>query len=81
VGARLPGEGDEIVHHRDGAPLEHRAVAAGREATGATLRYIGLTDDGTLDLLEPRRAARTTDQILGVTAMSNALGTITPCGS
>jgi cysteine desulfurase/selenocysteine lyase len=46
--------------------------------TGAVLRYIPLTDEGTLDLsgLDSLLTERT--KILAVTGMSNALGTVTP---
>ncbi len=48
------------------------------KVTGATLRYVPLTDDGVLDLsaLEDVLTERT--KVFGVTGMSNALGTITP---
>jgi len=71
-------EGDEILitemeHHSNIVPWQ--MVAA---ATGATLRYIGLTDDGSLDLSNLGELLNDRTKILGVTAMSNALGTITP---
>ncbi|HYJ61227.1 MAG TPA: aminotransferase class V-fold PLP-dependent enzyme, partial [Actinomycetota bacterium] len=70
-------EGDEIVltemeHHSNIVPWQLAA-----QATGATLRYIGLTDEGTLDLpadLGSLFTERT--RVLAVTAVSNALGTI-----
>jgi cysteine desulfurase/selenocysteine lyase len=72
------GEGDEILitemeHHSNIVPWQMVA-----EATGATLRYIGLTDDGLLDLSNLGELLNERTKILGVTAMSNALGTITP---
>jgi cysteine desulfurase / selenocysteine lyase len=71
-------EGDEILitemeHHSNIVPWQMTA-----EATGATLRYIGLTDDGLLDLSNLGTLLNERTKILGVTAMSNALGTITP---
>jgi cysteine desulfurase / selenocysteine lyase len=71
-------EGDEILitemeHHSNIVPWQMTA-----EATGATLRYIGLTDDGLLDLSNLGSLLNERTKILGVTAMSNALGTITP---
>ena len=77
-GRAFLGEGDEIVitemeHHSNIVPWQMVA-----EATGATLRYIGLTDDGLLDLSNLGELLNERTKILGVTAMSNALGTITP---
>jgi cysteine desulfurase / selenocysteine lyase len=70
--------GDEILitemeHHSNIVPWQMTA-----DATGATLRYIGLTDDGSLDLSNLGELLNERTRILGVTAMSNALGTITP---
>jgi cysteine desulfurase/selenocysteine lyase len=70
-------EGDEIVltemeHHSNIVPWQLAA-----QATGATLRYVGLTDEGTLDL--PRDLGELFGErtrLLAVTAVSNALGTI-----
>ena len=77
-GRAFLGEGDEIVitemeHHSNIVPWQMVA-----EATGATLRYIGLTDDGLLDLSNLGELLNERTKILGVTAMSNALWTITP---
>src|SRR5256886_4423581 len=71
-------EGDEILitemeHHSNIVPWQLVA-----QATGAKLRYIGLTDDGLLDLSNLGELLGDRTKILGVTAMSNALGTITP---
>jgi len=71
------GSGDVIVltemeHHSNIVPWQLAA-----NATGATLRYIGLTDDGRLDL--PANLGSLFDdrtKVLAVTAVSNALGTI-----
>jgi len=72
------GEGDEILitemeHHSNIVPWQLVA-----QQTGARLRYIGLTDDGSLDLSNLGELLNERTKILGVTAMSNALGTITP---
>ena len=72
------GPGDDILltemeHHSNIVPWQLAA-----QATGATLRYIGLTDDGSLDLSNLGELLNERTKILGVTAMSNALGTITP---
>ena len=71
-------EGDTIVltemeHHSNIVPWQLLA-----KATGAELRYIGLTDEGTLDLSNLDELLTTRTKILAITAMSNALGTITP---
>jgi cysteine desulfurase/selenocysteine lyase len=72
------GEGDEILitemeHHSNIVPWQLAATA-----TGATLRYIPLTDDGLLDLSELGSLLTDRTKLLSVTGMSNALGTITP---
>jgi cysteine desulfurase / selenocysteine lyase len=72
------GEGDEILitemeHHSNIVPWQLAA-----KATGATLRYIPLTDDGLLDLSELGSLLTERTKLLSVTGMSNALGTITP---
>jgi cysteine desulfurase/selenocysteine lyase len=72
------GEGDEILitemeHHSNIVPWQLAAAA-----TGATLRYIPLTDDGLLDLSELGSLLTERTKLLSVTGMSNALGTITP---
>ena len=72
------GPGDEILctemeHHSNIVPWQ-QAVGA----TGATLRYIGLTDDGMLDLSDLDSLLTERTKLLAVTGMSNALGTITP---
>jgi cysteine desulfurase/selenocysteine lyase len=70
-------EGDVVVlsqmeHHANIVPWHILAAERGIE-----LRWIPLTDDGQLDLtdLDPLLAGA---KLLGVTAMSNVLGTITP---
>ncbi|MFL5789879.1 MAG: cysteine desulfurase [Actinomycetota bacterium] len=77
-GRKFLTAGDEILltdmeHHSNIVPWQFTAAA-----TGATLRYIPLTDDGLLDLsgLDSLLTERT--KILAVTGMSNALGTFPP---
>ncbi len=77
-GRKFLKEGDEILltemeHHSNIVPWQLAA-----KATGAVLQYIGLTDDGLLDLsnLESLLTERT--KILCVTGMSNSLGTLNP---
>ena len=62
-----------MEHHSNIVPWQMTAAV-----TGATLRYIPLTDDGQLDLSELGSLLTERTKILGVTGMSNALGTITP---
>ena len=71
-------EGDEILitemeHHSNIVPWQMAAAA-----TGATLRYVPLTDDGMLDLSDLSSLLTERTKLLSVTGMSNALGTITP---
>jgi cysteine desulfurase/selenocysteine lyase len=70
--------GDEVLitemeHHSNIVPWQ--MVTA---ATGATLRYLPLTDDGRLDLTDLGSLLTERTKLLSVTGMSNALGTITP---
>jgi cysteine desulfurase / selenocysteine lyase len=70
--------GDEILlsemeHHSNIVPWQMTS-----RVTGATLRYIPLTDDGQLDLSELGSLLTERTKILSITGMSNALGTITP---
>jgi cysteine desulfurase/selenocysteine lyase len=72
------GEGDEILitemeHHSNIVPWQMAAAA-----TGATLRYLPLTDDGMLDLSDLGSLLTERTKLLSVTGMSNALGTLTP---
>jgi cysteine desulfurase/selenocysteine lyase len=71
-------EGDEVLitemeHHSNIVPWQMTAAV-----TGATLRYIPLTDDGLLDLSQLGALLTERTKIVSVTGMSNALGTITP---
>jgi cysteine desulfurase/selenocysteine lyase len=70
--------GDEVLitemeHHSNIVPWQ--MVTA---ATGATLRYVPLTDDGRLDLTDLESLLTERTKLFSVTGMSNALGTITP---
>ncbi len=77
-GRKFLHEGDEMLitdmeHHSNIVPWQMTAAV-----TGATLRYIPLTDDGQLDLSDLGSLLTERTKILSVTGMSNALGTITP---
>lgn len=70
--------GDEIVisimeHHSNLIPWQQLALKK-----GATLKYIGLTKEGELDMADA--AAKVTDRtkIVAVTHASNVMGTVTP---
>ena len=72
------GEGDEIVlslmeHHSNIVPWQ---LLANRK--GASLRYVGVTDDGELDLDHARALIGPRTKIVSLTHMSNVLGTINP---
>ncbi len=77
-GRKVLREGDEILltdmeHHSNIVPWQFAV-----RDTGATLRYIPLTDDGLLDLSELGSLLTERTKILGVTGMSNSLGTLPP---
>jgi cysteine desulfurase/selenocysteine lyase len=77
-GRKFLGPGDEVLltemeHHSNIVPWQFTA-----DATGATLRYIPLTDDGLLDLSDLGSLLTERTKILAVTGMSNALGTFPP---
>ncbi|HEX5428367.1 MAG TPA: cysteine desulfurase [Pedococcus sp.] len=72
------GEGDEVLvtemeHHANLVPWQEVA-----RRTGATLRWVGVTDEGRLDLssLEGLLSERT--KVFAFTHVSNVLGTINP---
>src|SRR3712207_164300 len=50
------------------------------ERTGATLRWLGLTDDGRLDLSDLTTVVNERTKLVAVTHQSNILGTINPLG-
>ncbi|GAB3057726.1 cysteine desulfurase [Virgibacillus ainsalahensis] len=71
-------EGDEVVitpmeHHSNIIPWQ-QAV----KATGATLKYIPLEDDGTITLDSVRETITTDTKIVAITHVSNVLGTVNP---
>ncbi|MGY1734622.1 cysteine desulfurase [Geodermatophilus sp. SYSU D00684] len=74
------GQGDEIVvtemeHHANLVPWQQLC-----ERTGATLRWLGLTDDGRLDLSDLDTVVNERTRLVAVTQQSNILGTINPLG-
>jgi cysteine desulfurase/selenocysteine lyase len=71
-------EGDEIVvtemeHHGNLVPWQQLC-----ERTGATLRWLGLTDDGRLDLSDLETVINPRTKLVAVTQQSNILGTVNP---
>ncbi|MGH2445151.1 MAG: cysteine desulfurase [Candidatus Limnocylindria bacterium] len=72
------GPGDLILstqmeHHANLVPWQQLATA-----TGATLEYVRLTDDGRLDLDDLRARLARGPRLLAFSHVSNALGTINP---
>ncbi|MEO6144058.1 MAG: SufS family cysteine desulfurase [Dermatophilaceae bacterium] len=72
------GDGDEIVitemeHHANLVPWQELA-----RRTGATLRWIGVTDDGRLDVGDLATVITDRTKIVAFTHVSNVLGTINP---
>ncbi|SEB07841.1 cysteine desulfurase / selenocysteine lyase [Thalassobacillus cyri] len=72
------GEGDEIVitpmeHHSNIIPWQQVA-----KASGATLKYIPLQADGTIDLKDVEETVTDNTKIVAVMHVSNVLGTINP---
>lgn len=70
--------GDEIVitqmeHHSNIIPWQQAA-----KATGATLKYIPLQEDGTISLDDVRNTVTNQTKIVAITHVSNVLGTINP---
>ncbi|MDH3732335.1 MAG: cysteine desulfurase [Gemmatimonadota bacterium] len=77
-GAANVGAGDEIVltkmeHHSNIVPWQLLA-----RRTGAVLRYVDVTPDGRLDLDDYARLLGPRTRLVGVTHVSNGLGTINP---
>lgn len=71
-------EGDEIVitymeHHSNLIPWQQVA-----KATGATLKYIPLQEDGTITLEDVENTITERTKIVAITHVSNVLGTINP---
>ena len=72
------GPADEIVvtmmeHHSNLVPWQQL-----RSWSGATLRVVGVSDDGTLDLSEMRAAITGKTKLVCCTHVSNVLGTVNP---
>jgi cysteine desulfurase / selenocysteine lyase len=72
------GPGDEIVvtemeHHANLVPWQELA-----RRTGATLRWLGVTDEGRLDLADLGSVVGERTRVLAFTHQSNVLGTVTP---
>ncbi|MGZ4744506.1 MAG: cysteine desulfurase [Oryzihumus sp.] len=79
VAARFAlGPGDEIVvtemeHHANLVPWQELA-----RRTGATLRWLGVTDEGRLDLADLDTVVTERTKVLAFTHVSNVLGTVNP---
>ena len=77
-GRRFLREGDEVLltdmeHHSNVVPWQLVA-----NATGAVLRYVPLTDDGTLELSDLDGLLTERTKVLAITGQSNVLGTLPP---
>ncbi len=71
-------EGDEIVitqmeHHSNLIPWQQVA-----KATGATLKYIPLQEDGSVDLADVEKTITENTKIVAIAHVSNVLGVINP---
>ncbi|SNR50901.1 cysteine desulfurase / selenocysteine lyase [Haloechinothrix alba] len=72
------GPGDEVVvtemeHHANLVPWQQVC-----RRTGATLRWLGVTDDGRLDLDDVPEVITERTKVVALTHQSNVLGTINP---
>jgi cysteine desulfurase/selenocysteine lyase len=72
------GEGDEVLitemeHHSNIVPWQLLT-----ERTGATLRWLGITDDGQLDLSDVDSLINERTKVVSLTWVSNMLGTVNP---
>ncbi|WP_396582629.1 cysteine desulfurase SufS [Bacillus sp. SG20033] len=70
--------GDEVVitymeHHANIIPWQQTV-----KATGATLKYIPLQEDGTISLEDVRETVTSNTKIVAVSHVSNVLGTVNP---
>jgi len=77
-GRKFLREGDEVLltemeHHSNIVPWQIVA-----QATGATLRYAPITDEGRLDMERFDALLTQRTKVVGVTGMSNVLGTMPP---
>ncbi len=75
------GEGDEIVlttmeHHSNLVPWQLLA-----QRTGATLRFVEITDEGLLDFTQLRDLLTEKTKLVAIGHVSNVLGTINPIQS
>jgi cysteine desulfurase / selenocysteine lyase len=71
-------EGDEILitqmeHHSNLIPWQQAA-----KKTGAILKYIPLSSDGTINLKDVKESITTNTKFVSITHVSNVLGTINP---
>lgn len=72
------GEGDEIVltpmeHHSNLIPWQQVA-----KATGATLKYIALQPDGSVDLAKVEKVVTARTKIVAIAHVSNVMGVVNP---
>lgn len=72
------GPGDEVVvtemeHHANLVPWQQLC-----QRTGATLRWLGLTDDGRLDLSDVDEVITDRAKVVAFSHQSNVLGTVNP---
>jgi cysteine desulfurase/selenocysteine lyase len=77
-GRRFLKEGDEVLltdmeHHSNIVPWQLAA-----NATGAVLRYMPLTEDGSLDLTDLESLLTERTKVFAITGQSNVLGTLPP---
>ncbi|MGH2724764.1 MAG: cysteine desulfurase [Actinomycetota bacterium] len=77
-GRKFLREGDEVVltdleHHSNIVPWQMAA-----RDTGAVLRYVGVGDDGRIELDSVREVLSPRARLVAITGMSNVLGTIPP---
>ncbi len=70
--------GDEILLNEMGPHANFVPWQMAAQATGASLKFIPLTDDGRLDLTQLDSLFTPRTKILAVTGMSNVLGTVNP---
>ena len=63
----------EMEHHANLVPWQQLAAE-----TGATLEFVGITDDGRLDLDDLREKLARGPRLVAISHVSNALGTINP---
>ncbi|MCM3554489.1 SufS family cysteine desulfurase [Janibacter melonis] len=74
------GPGDEVLvtemeHHANLVPWQELC-----RRTGATLRWMGVTDEGRLDLTDLGELVTQRTKVVALTHVSNVLGTVNPVG-